>query len=221
MEGKTTYTEPFKDAVVDTYISGVPIAKIFTDYMIDSKTLYSWIDKYGVPRRSKRQCPPYFAKLYRLHHMGLSDRQIAQAIGRARQTVYDARHRLGLRPNFDNRGRIGASAAAVLLLLAGTAQAQVVGWQGHPLEHPDPFASMRNIQHGEPGFNCCSGLDCARTSACTTTDGVTGVIGPDQRCHAIPEEAYQVRGCPEGGTSACFIGPHDNLKMICACGTGS
>jgi transposase-like protein len=215
----TVYTQQFKVDVVGEYLAGRRIDDICDDYLIDRRRLSVWRQALGAPKRPLlfKRGPPRrvdHADVRRLHARGLSDMAIARELRVGRTTVRDARVALGLKTHFPR-----AVAALALLLFASGAQAQ--GWLGHGVEHPDPFASMRNIQHGEPGFGCCSGEDCAYTEQCTTTDGVTGVIGPDQRCHAIPPEAYQVRGCPLGQTSACFIGTHDNPKMICACLGGS
>lgn len=224
---RTTYTDEFKATVVAEYAAGVrSISAICADYLLDPKTVGEWRIAAGVSARTA--APGYrpnhllirtpWDEVRRLYRQGLSDYAIADKLGASRGTIRGIRTKLRLPSHFAGSRRI-AVAAIVLLLLTSGAQAQ--GWLGHGVEHPDPFASMRNVQHGEPGFGCCSGEDCAYTEQCMTLDGVTGVIGPDQRCHAIPAGAYQVRGCPLGQTSACFIGPHENLKMICACLGGS
>ncbi len=206
-----------RDRMLSAYYAGTPIAEILETCGASRSALRLWRLKSGGQTRDR--CGPQLGGRL-IIPLVLLKRLIGEQT--TRSGVQKARQRYGL-PSVYLSGwhdRLRVSAAAIaLLLLASAAQAQE-GWVGHGVQHPDPFASMRNIQHGEPGFGCCSGTDCAYTDQCTAAGGVDGVWGPDSKCHAIPPEAEQVRGCPQGKTSACFIGPLDNLKMICSCRGG-
>jgi transposase-like protein len=214
----TVYTQQFKVDVVGEYLAGRRIDDICDDYLIDRRRLSVWRQALGAPKRPLlfKRGPPRrvdHADVRRLHARGLSDMAIARELRAGRTTVRDARVALGLKTHFPR-----AVAALALLLFASGAQAQGTGWQGHGTKMPDPFAPMRNIAKGEPGFSCCHSEDCGRTEQCTPIEGGIGVVGPDDKCHQIPDDAYQVRGCPTGeGTTACFMGPRDHLKMLCAC----